>query len=81
MVPVFGRAVHENFNFYKLEYGIGANPNNWSYFDGGERPVQDGQLGTLNAGALPPGTYSIRVVVVDATGNFPKPCETVIVIR
>jgi hypothetical protein len=81
MVPVFGTAVHEDFKFYKLEYGIGAKPGNWSYFDGGERPVRDGQLGTLNAGALPPGTYSIRVVVVDATGNFPTPCETLIVIR
>jgi hypothetical protein len=81
MVPVFGTAVHESFKFYKLEYGIGANPGNWSYFDGGESPVQDGRLGTLNAGALPPGTYGIRVVVVDMTGNFPAPCETVIVIR
>ena len=81
MVPVFGTAVHEDFKFYKLEYGIGANPQNWSYFDGGESPVQNGRLGTLNAGALPPGTYGIRVVVVDTTGNFPTPCETVIVIR
>jgi hypothetical protein len=43
--------------------------------------VQSGQLGTLNAGALPPGIYSVRVVVVDATGNFPVPCQTTIVIR
>jgi hypothetical protein len=81
MVPIFGTAVHENFKFYKLEYGIGSNPGSWSYFDGGETPVQDGRLGTLNAGALPPGSYGIRVVVVDTTGNFPQPCETLIVIR
>jgi hypothetical protein len=81
MVPIFGTADHENFKFYKLEYGIGPNPGNWSYFDGGESPVHDGRLGTLNAGALPPGTYGVRVVVVDITGNFPPPCETTIVIR
>jgi hypothetical protein len=81
MVPVLGTAVHEAFQFYKLEYGIGERPDNWSYFDGGERPVGDGRLGTLNAGALPPGTYSIRIVVVDSTGNFPPPCQTTIVIR
>ena len=81
MVPVFGTAQHASFKYYKLEYAIGANSKNWSYFDGGEAPVQDGRLGTLNAGALPPGTYSIRVVVVDNTGNFPPPCETVIEIR
>jgi hypothetical protein len=81
MVPIMGTAYHESFQFYKLEYGIGANPGSWSYFDGGERPVQNGQLGTLNAGALPPGTYSVRIVVVDETGNFPVPCQTVVVIR
>ena len=31
------RAV-DNFQFYKLEYGAGANPDVWSYFDGGEAP-------------------------------------------
>jgi hypothetical protein len=81
MVPVFGTADHEDFKFYKLEYGIGSDPDSWSYFDGGESPVHDSRLGTLNAGALPTGTYGIRVVVVDTTGNFPPPCKTVIVIR
>jgi len=51
------------------------------YFDGGDRPVKGAQLGTLNAGALAPGTYSVRIVVVDASGNFPPPCQTTIVIR
>jgi hypothetical protein len=81
MVPILGTAYHEGFQFYKLEYGIGAAPNSWSYFDGGEQTVQNGRLGTLNAGTLPPGTYSVRIVVVDATGNFVVPCQTTIVIR
>ncbi len=81
MVPIQGTAVHENFQFYKLEYGTGADPANWSYFDGGEVQVQGGKLGTLNAAALPPGTYALRIVVVDTSGNFPTPCETVITIR
>lgn len=82
MAPIFGTATHEQFQFYKLEYGAGANPAVWSYFDGGDRPVRNGRLGTLNAGALAPGTYSVRVVVVDATGNFvDPPCQTTVVIR
>jgi hypothetical protein len=81
MVPIVGTAVHDSFQFYKLEYGAGPNPGVWSYFDGGDRQVQNGQLGTLNAGALPPGTYSVRVVVVDTSGNFPPPCQTVVEIR
>jgi hypothetical protein len=80
MVPIVGSAVHAQFQYYKLEFGVGDNPSVWSYFAGGERPVQGGQLGTLNAGALAPGVYSIRVVVVDTSGNFPDPCITTIVI-
>lgn len=82
MVPIFGTATHEQFQFYKLEYGVGANPAVWSYFDGGDRAVRNGRLGTLNAGALAPGAYSVRIVVVDATGNFvDPPCQTTVVIR
>lgn len=81
MVEILGSATHEAFAYYKLEYGAGANPSVWSYFDGGERSIQGGQLGALNAGALAPGTYSIRIVVVDTSGNFPTPCQTTIVIR
>lgn len=82
MTPIIGAATHERLQYYKLEYGAGANPAIWSYFDGGDRPVQGGRLGTLNAGALAPGTYAIRVIVVDKTGNFvDPPCQTVVVIR
>lgn len=80
-VSISGRAVHEAFSYYKLEYGAGPNPEVWSYFDGGEKPVENGVLGTLNAGALPPGVYSVRIVVVDITGNFPPPCQTTVVVR
>jgi hypothetical protein len=81
MTPIFGTATHSQFQYYKLEYGAGPNPAVWSYFDGGDRAVQGGRLGTLNAGALAPGVYAIRVVVVDKTGNFVEPCQTVVVIR
>jgi hypothetical protein len=84
MVPVVGTATHEGFVYYKLEWGPGPSPadNQWSYFDGGEAPVQGGQLGTLNAGALAPGTYTLRLVVVDNTGNYgAQPCQTRVVIR
>ena len=81
MVSIFGTAVHEAFWYYKLEFGAGANPNVWSYFAGGEKPVENGLLGTFNAGALPPGVYAVRIVVVDVTGNFPPPCQTTVVVR
>jgi hypothetical protein len=78
-VGIFGSATVDNFQFYKLEYGAGENPAVWSYFGGGDSPVSNGRLGTLNV--LPPGTYSIRVVAVDQSGNFPAPCQTTITFR
>ena len=78
-VTITGTAQHEAFDYYKLEYGAGASPNVWSYFDGGEAPVSGGRLGVLNM--LPPGVYSIRIVVVDTSGNFPTPCQTTIEFR
>jgi hypothetical protein len=78
-VAIFGTAIVDDFQFYKLEYGAGDNPAVWSYFGGGDAPVVNGRLGTLNV--LPPGTYSIRVVAVDLSGNFPAPCQTTITFR
>jgi hypothetical protein len=78
-VAIFGTANIENFQFYKLEYGAGENPAVWSYFGGGDSPVVNGRLGTLNV--LPPGAYSVRVVAVDQSGNFPLPCQTTITFR
>ena len=81
MVTITGNAVHDNFSYYKLEYGAGSNPSDWSYFFGGKSPVWHGTLGVLNTDSLPCGTYSIRVVVVDKTGNYPPPCQVTIVVR
>ena len=81
-VVVMGVALHENFSYYKLEYAPGANPadSQWSFFAEGNQSINNGRLGVLSA-SLPPGIYSIRIVVVDASGNFPPPCKTTIVIR
>ena len=81
MVPIMGTAFSDKFQYYKLEFGAGANPAVWSYFAGGEKPVRGGQLGTLNSGALAPGPYTIRVIVVDNTGNYAPPCQTVAIIN
>ncbi len=78
---IVGTAQHENFQFYKLEFGIGNNPQQWSYFGGQETPVVNGVLGMFDASALPNGTYTIRVVVVDKTGNYPPPCQVTVIVQ
>jgi LysM repeat protein len=81
MATITGNAVHDNFKFYKLEYGAGSNPSDWHWFFGGEWPIWHGTLGVLNTDALPSGTYSVRVTVVDKTSNYPPPCQVTIVVR
>ena len=75
VVPVTGTADHEALQYYKLEYAPGANAGGgFVYFDGGDTPIVGGVLGNFNTAALPNGTYTLSIVVVDQTGNFPPPC-------
>ncbi len=69
---VTGSANIDGFQFYQLEWSAGADL--WNWFAGSEFPVAGGVLGVFQAGALPPGAYTIRLVVVDQTGNYPSPC-------
>lgn len=80
-VTFTGNATHENFSFYKLEYGAGSNPNTWSWFFGSQWPVWQGTLGGLNTDILPAGTYTIRLTVVDKTSNYPPPCQVTVRVR
>ena len=85
-VPIIGTATHRTFAYYKLELGAGSQPEEWSYLDLPDlqrHPVENGLLGTLDLSApkLPPGTYSIKLTVVDARGDYPPPCQTVILVQ
>lgn len=81
-VAVTGRAFHESFQYYKLEYAPGANAGDgYTYFDGANSAVDGGTLGVLNTGSLPNGVYTLRLTVVDMTANYPTPCDVAITIQ
>jgi len=81
-VAVRGTADHPNFDYYKIEVGSGANPGQWTVVGQLHRaPVSGGVLETFNASAYPPGVYTLRLVVVDTTGNFPEPCQVTITVQ
>jgi 1A family penicillin-binding protein len=72
-VDVLGTATFslQNAQFYKVEYGSGANPSRWITIGSGHpESVSGGRLETWRASSLPPGTYALRVVVVKKDGNF-----------
>lgn len=80
-VEVRGTANFPNFQFYKLEFGIGHEPQAWFFILSSNTPVVEGILGVWDTSPLPPGEYKLRLVVVDITGNYPPPCEVPVKVR
>jgi hypothetical protein len=75
--PVRGTANLADFQYYKVEVGPGTNPKDHEWVVVGQlhySPVSGGVLETFNSSAYAPGTYTLRLVVVDQTGNYPTPC-------
>jgi hypothetical protein len=80
-VVIRGTANVDNFQYYKIEVGPGANPRDSEWTVVGQlrrTPVNNGLLETFNSAAYPAGTYTLRLVVVDQTGNYPDPCQVTI---
>lgn len=82
VVTVSGTATHGNLDYYKLEYAPGANAaGGFVYFDGRNNAVEGGPLGSIDTRNLANGEYTLRVTVVDQTGNFPPPCDVSVVVQ
>jgi hypothetical protein len=83
-IPIRGTATGANFQFYKVEVGPGSNPRDHEWTVIGQlhyNPVAGGVLENFNGGAYAPGTYTLRLVVVDETGNYPAPCRVTITVQ
>ena len=82
--PIRGTASGATFQFYKVEVGPGSNPRDHEWTVIGQlhrNPVAGGVLETFNGVAYAPGTYTLRLVVVDETGNYPEPCRVTITVQ
>ena len=81
VISIQGTAMHESFQYYKVEFAPGANASGgFVYLGGGNSPVQGGVLANVDTAALGPGQWTLRLVVVDQTGNFPDPCAVTITV-
>jgi hypothetical protein len=83
-VPIRGVANIPAFQYYKIEVGPGNQPGDQEWTVVGQlhhSPVAGGVLETFNGGAYAPGTYTLRLVVVDQTGNYPDPCRVTITVQ
>lgn len=70
-VPIFGTATIDPFQKYELHFKQDPSGDDaFIYFAGGTSPIVGGQLGVWQAGGLPAGTYTLRLRVVKADGNY-----------
>lgn len=82
VLTIRGTANHGRFQFYKVEFGQGQDPKAWHVIDDIVRSqVTNGVLQTFDTTVVPNGTYSLRLTVVDVTGNYPPPHRVPIVIQ
>lgn len=76
-VEIWGTVDIADFWYYKVEFAEGANPTDtdWHWIgperDDAKEQIINGYLTTWNTYGLPSGVYSLRLVVVDITGNVP----------
>jgi len=76
-VEIWGTVDIADFSYYKVEFAEGANPadTDWHWIgperdEAGNKTI-NGYLVTWNTSGLPSGVYSLRLAVVDITGNIP----------
>jgi hypothetical protein len=81
VVEIRGSANIDNFDYYKFEMKGEITAGEWAFIQRYETPVTDGLLGVWDTSPLPAGAYTFRLVVVDKTGNYPKPCEVKVTIE
>jgi len=65
VVQILGSANVSGMQFYRLDFGSGANPQSWSTIGQWTLPVSAGALGAWNTTPLQPGIYTLRLTVQD----------------
>jgi hypothetical protein len=83
-VQIRGSAAAPDFQFYKMEVGVGEEPTAWHSISEVHRtPVPEGVLDVWNTDVLPEGAYRLKLTIVDITGNYPPHyvCEIRVVIQ
>jgi hypothetical protein len=70
VVVVTGTATHPSFSFYKVELSLEPGGTWFVIGDTHANQVKDGALLQWDTRTVPDGSYSLRLLVVDATGNY-----------
>jgi hypothetical protein len=83
-INITGTATHENFDYYKVEYAQGTDVDpgeEFAFLANFGTPVENGQLAVFGGEDFDPGAYTLKLTVVDRTGNFPPPCTVTVMVE
>jgi len=70
VVPILGSASTAYFDRYAVQYGEGEAPTAWRFIGPSRtQPVRAGVLDTWDTSALPNGTYTLLLALVDNRGE------------
>ncbi|MEX1020945.1 MAG: hypothetical protein WDZ49_14880 [Litorilinea sp.] len=82
VINVIGTATHESFQFFKVEFAPGVNAaDGFGYLDGGSSPVISNFLISVDTLALGNGPWTLRLEVVDQTGNYIPRCQVTVYVN
>ena len=82
VVNVIGTASHDHFQYYKIESAPGSQAaGGFVYIGGSNSPVINNVLASVDTNGLGNGSWTLRLIVVDQTGNFPPPCQVTISVQ
>jgi len=76
---VSGSAAIPNLEYWKAE--LSADGQGWALLYRSAMPVAGGQLIEFNTRTVPPGSYQLRLVAVDKTGNYGPPCTVALTVQ
>ena len=70
-VEIVGSSSVANFQYYKVEYGMGPNPAQWVLIGSThDTPIINGRLEVWDTTRFPDGVYSLRLQAVKRDGNY-----------
>lgn len=61
-----------DFKEWRLEFGIGENPDSWNVLAESDKPVEDGTLTTWNLTGVPNGVVTLRLTLIGKNTEVDK---------
>jgi hypothetical protein len=73
VIQIVGSATIPEFWYYKFEFRP-SGADAWTFIQRFDTPISGGILAAWDTRTVASGSYELRLVVVDKTGNYPEPC-------